>query len=363
MTEAERQLVAFVNDTDSGLREEFAVRFEQSADAIEKAGLARTSSVNEGRDLLHEALHENTIRRLRKLIGPVVKGRNRVAILIDNLDKAWDRQADLDAVSHLLLGLLSAVGQVSVEYQKEDFWRDRVSISLATFLRSDIYAYLQRAAREPDKIPVSILSWDNQELLLRVIEERFLAVRPPGADSSQLWTQFFTAVVSGRPTKEYLLWRSLPRPRDIVYLCNAATTAAINAQHDAVLERDFLLAEQNYSQWALEALIVENGITISEFESVLFEFAGCRANLGRSAVQAIIRNVVKDEAKAEQVLDRLQEMSFVGREVADHRFAYPEIGPDSRKVDVLSRKLAERKRGEPRLEIHPAYRPYLEIAD
>lgn len=121
MTEAERQLVAFVNDTDSGLREEFAVRFEQSADAIEKAGLARTSSVNEGRDLLHEALHENTIRRLRKLIGPVVKGRNRVAILIDNLDKAWDRQADLDAVSHLLLGLLSAVGQVSVEYQKEDF--------------------------------------------------------------------------------------------------------------------------------------------------------------------------------------------------------------------------------------------------
>lgn len=363
MTESERQLLAFVNETDFGLREEFAVRFERTVRAIEDAALVDASSINQGRDLLHEALHENAIRRLRKLIGPVVKGRNRVAILIDNLDKAWDRQADLDAVSQLLLGLISAIGRVSVEYEKEDFWRDRISLSLATFLRSDIYAHLQRVAREPDKIPANVLSWRDPELLLRVIEERFLAVRPTGTDASQLWTRFFCHEVGGRPVKEYLTWRSLPRPRDIVYLCNAATTAAVNAQHDLVSEKDFLLAEQNYSQWALEALLVENGITITQLENVLFEFAGSPSIVGRSKALANIRSVVGDAAKADYILGRLLEVSFLGREVSDDRFAYPEVGPDSRKVDVLSRKLAEHNHAEPRLEIHPAYRPYLEISD
>ena len=240
MTESERQLVAFVNETEFGLRDEFAVRFERTVKAIEGSGFDTAESLTEGRNLLNEALHANAIRRLRNLIGPVVKGRNRVAILIDNLDKAWDRQADLDAVSQLLFGLLSAIGRVSIDYQKEDFWRDRVSLSLATFLRSDIYAYLQRVAREPDKIPADILSWDESQLLLRVIEQRFLALRPSGTDPDQLWRNFFCPTVLDRPTKEYLTWRPLPRPRDIVYLCNAATTAAINAQRERVAEEDFL---------------------------------------------------------------------------------------------------------------------------
>jgi putative transposon-encoded protein len=363
LTDSERSLVEFVDETDFGLREEFAVRFERTVRAIETSGVASASSVGEGRDLLNEALHSEAIRTLRSLIGPVLKGRNRVAILIDNLDKAWDRRSDLEAVSQLLLGLLAAIGRVSVEYQKEDFWRDRVSLSLATFLRSDIYAYLQRVAREPDKIPTTILSWNESTQLLRVIEERFLAARPPGTDPEDLWRKFFCAEVGGRPLKEYLGWRVLPRPRDVVYLCNAATISAVNARREQVLEGDFLSAEQTYSQFAFEALLVENGITISQLEDVLFEFAGTTPIITAAEALEAITCHVNDAEDADSVLARLKAMSFFGVETNDDAFVFPDAGPESKRSEVLARKLADRRGSVARLTIHPAYRPFLEIGD
>jgi hypothetical protein len=363
MTEAERALVAFVHDTDFGLREEFAVRFELTIAAIENSGLADAATIGAGRDLLNEALHSEAIRRLRTLIGPVLRGRNRVAILIDNLDKAWDRQADLDAVAQLLLGLMAAIGRVAVEYEKEDFWRDRVSLSLATFLRSDIYAYLQRAAREPDKIPTSMLSWSDPRQLLRVIEERFLAARPEGTDASELWTRFFCGQVGGKPLSEYLTWRVLPRPRDLVYMCNAAVIAAVNARRERVDEEDFLLAEQSYSQFAFEALLVENGITISAFEDVLLEFAGADAIISQSEALAMISRVLRDSDKEDEVFARLKAVSFFGFEISEGRFVFPEAGAESKRAEVLSRKHAESRESEIRMTIHPAYRPYLEIRE
>ncbi len=363
MTEAERALVVFVHDTDFGIRDEFAVRFERTVAAIESSGLVDAHSLGAGRDLLNEALHSEAIRRLRRLIGPVLNGRNRVAILIDNLDKAWDRHSDLDAVAQLLVGLMSAVDRVAIEYEKEDFWRNKVSLSLATFLRSDIYAYLQRQAQEPDKIPTSMLSWSDPRALLRVIEERFLSARPDGTSADELWTKFFCSSVAGRPLQEYLAWRVLPRPRDLVYMCNAATISAVNARRQSVSEEDFVKAEMNYSQFAFEALLVENGITITQFEDALFEFAGGPCIMTRSAAIGVITKALGDSTKSDAVLERLRALSFIGTELSSGRFEYPEAGAESKRTEVLARKYAESVHSEVRVAIHPAYRPYLELIE
>ena len=109
-------------------------------------------------------------------------------------------------------------------------------------------------------------------MLLRLIEERFFAVRRPRTDPAELWERFFCPKVNDMDTREYLLSRVLPRPRDMVYLCNAAVMAAVNSRNDRVEEADILAAEKNYWQFAYQALLVENGITVQEFEDVLLEF-------------------------------------------------------------------------------------------
>ncbi|TDD64504.1 hypothetical protein E1262_28065 [Jiangella aurantiaca] len=362
-TEDENELVSFVEAASFGIMEEFAVRFERTVSSIAESGVLDVGSIGEGRDALNEALHSEAIRVLRRLVGPVLKGRERVAILVDNLDKAWDKKTDLDAAAQLLLGLLSAVGRVSVEYGKEDFWRDRIELSLAIFLRSDIYAHLHRAAREPDKIPTTVVDWRDPDLLFRVIEERFLAMRPTTSGADELWGRFFCATIRGRPLRDYLAWRVLPRPRDLVYICNAATISAVNARRDRVEEQDFIAAELNYSQFALEALLVENGITVAELEDVLLEFASGPAVAPKSDVLAQIRSVVKDQGRAESVLARLEAVSFLGLSLGDSRHTFPEVGAERKRDEVIARKFAEKRGLDVELVVHPAYRPYLEIED
>lgn len=362
-TEAELQLIRFANEAPFSIRADFAKRFEEAVTYLQASGASDERSVSAGRDKLNEALHAEAIRRLRKLLGPVLSGRERVAILIDNLDKAWDRRADLEPLAHLLLGLLGAVGRVSQDFNREDSWRQRVELSLVVFIRSDIYAYLQRIAREPDKIPTQVLSWSDRDLLLRLLEERFLAVRPPNTAPEELWERFFCPIVKGLDTRQYLLSHVLPRPRDMVYICNAAIMSAVNSRHEIIQEEDILSAEKNYSQFAYEALLVENGITVDQLDYVLLEFMGSDSVLPASAVRANLTLAGIEADKAEYVIARLKAMSFLGEETDPGEFQYIEGEADSRRLDVLARKYSERALQEPRYSIHPAYRSYLEIRE
>jgi hypothetical protein len=80
-------------------------------------------------------------------------------VLVDNLDKAWVRQRDLDNLSELMLGLFSTASRIPVDSSRADRKRKPVNLTLAVFLRSDIFRYLMRVAREPDKISFSRISW------------------------------------------------------------------------------------------------------------------------------------------------------------------------------------------------------------
>ncbi len=362
-TEAELELIRFADEAPFSIRADFAKRFEDAVTYLQASGASDELGISAGRDMVNEALHADAIRRLRKLLGPVLSGRERVAILIDNLDKAWDRRAELEPLAHLLLGLLGAVGRLSQDFNREDSWRQRVELGLVVFLRSDIYSYLQRTAREPDKIPTQVLSWSDQDLLLRLLEERFLAVRPPKTAPDELWERFFCPTVKGLDTRQYLLEHVLPRPRDMVYISNAAIMSAVNSRHDVVEEEDIQSAEKNYSQFAYEALLVENGITVDQLDYVLLEFMDSDSVLPASAVRANLNLAGIEGEKAEYVIARLKAVSFLGVETAPNKFQYVEGEADSRRLDVLARKYSERAKQEPRYSIHPAYRSYLEIRE
>jgi len=361
-TEEEKELLAFVESVNFGLNDDFGGRFERTVGALQGIAKGDQSEIA-GRDYLNEALHAQAIARLRSLLGPVLKGKQRVAVLIDNLDKGWERSADLDLLAILLLGLLAAVGRVRTDFGKEDYWRERVSLTVTTFLRSDIFAHVLRKAREPDKIPASLVRWDDPETLLRVVEERFLAARPEGTEPDELWTRFFAPTVKGVTARDYLVQRVLPRPRDLIYLCNSAVSAAANRGNERVEEEDLLLGELTYSQFAFESLLVENGITIPQFTQVLLEFLGEPSVVSESRLAEFIERAGVEHGKVGDVVSRLRAVSFIGPETAEGRFAYPEEGHAADRADVLARKLAEARGSEVRLAVHPAFRPYLEMTE
>jgi hypothetical protein len=296
-------------------------------------------------------------------LGKCLFEKNRVAILIDNLDKAWDKDYDINALSEFFLGLLSATSRMPIEFGHEDSRRKPISLTLAVFLRSDIFHQIMDVAREPDKIPYSRILWDDKELLLRVLEERYAASHEGIRDPSELWAKYFCPTVRGLLPQDYFTKQIVPRPRDILTFVNAAVRLAVNRGHGIVEENDILEAEKQYSQYALETILVENGVEVLSLESIIYEFAGCKACLSVDEVTGLLTRAQVPLEKALSVIDHLCSLTFLGVEVGPEDFRFAEDPQEHRKNLVLARKLAESCGGGIRYMVNRAFWAFLEVAE
>lgn len=355
----EGDLLSYVDRAPFDVRADMSVRLDQALTHLTR-GSASEPSVESGRILINEAFHHEALAELRHLLGPVLKDRKRVAVLIDNLDKGWHRQARLDVLARLILGLLSARGHLVTDFRKQDWWRDEVRLTMAIFLRSDIFTYVKNTAREPDKLSISTIVWRDAETLEAVLQERLQSAWTRPGKVPDLWGDIFSADTRGQSTREFIMKHVLSRPRDIVYWANSAVARAIDRRKDRVTEDEVLSALSAYSQYAYEALLVENGITIPELEAVLYGFLGESSTVSRRRVLEIFAGAGLGPDKREPTLNRLLEMSFLGLEVAADHFLYPEVGSD------LGRALVLAKRHQPmaglcRYQVHPAFHDFLHI--
>jgi hypothetical protein len=357
---AEADLLVYLGGKGNILTYDFAVRLERAIEGLLE--LPSASGIEDERAQITEALHDTQIQALRALLGRVLTSKTRVAVLVDNLDKPWDKGKDLDKLSTFLLGLLTAIGRLEADFARSDSWRRPVPLTLAVLLRSDIFARVVRAAREPDKIPFTRLVWDDRELLLRVVEERYVAARDGAASPEELWEQYFVPRIGLVPTRDHILNRILPRPRDLVYFCNAAITTAINRRHDRIEPEDILEAEKIYSQFAFEALLVEDEAIGVPLETILYEFAGLTPLLSEGDLTGILDGAQVPLEERVRAID-LRVLSFLGLETRDGEFAYSDDPREMQLSDVLAKRLGEHRHSNVRYRVHPAFRPYLEIPD
>jgi hypothetical protein len=266
-------------------------------------------------------------------------------------------------LADFLLGLLTATARVGDELTKGDKGGFETAFNSAVFLRSDIFERVLAAAREPDKLAYTRLRWEDPELLLRIVEERYVVSHGTGSDPSVMWRKYFCPKVRDIPTREYLVERILKRPRDIVYLVKAVVSFAVNRKHDRVEERDILDGEKQYSQYALDSILVENGITVPQLESVLFEFVGAQAVLTEETVKELVAKADIPREKLDAVVEHLVKLSFLGVETSNQVFAYSDEPRELRKNNVLSDRYLEQHKLGRRYEINQPFRSYLEILE
>jgi hypothetical protein len=350
------ELDRYVREAGDVMHRDFTIRLERAVAAVQDA--AGGGEIGPERRRISEALHVALIGKLLSLLVPVLNSRRRVAVLIDNLDKAWDTNADVGVLAQLLLGLLTTAQRVGEDIAKRvsgDLW-----VSLGVFIRSDIFFHVVSEAREPDKIPAKFLTWNDPHLLLQVIEERYLAGRGHKGSGDQLWKLYFDPKTRGVRTPDYISARVLPRPRDILYLTNAALEIAVRHRHTKVTEADVLDAERQYSEFAFSVLLVEGGSDIPNLEDVLFEFAGGEDMMMLPEVHEAVRRAGTPDG-LDGVIEELVALSFLGRETRDDVFEYAENPRDLKRINAVARRFAATEGREPRFRVHPAFQAYLDI--
>jgi hypothetical protein len=360
LSREEQAFIIYIDSAPFNIRADVSIRLEQALDYL-SANLPETPAAGATtRNLINEAFHEAALVELRKELGPILKGKERVAVFVDNLDKGWERGADFRLVARLILGLLTARGRLIRDFNRQDWWRDQIKLTVAMFLRSDIYEYLRKEAREPDKLPVSTIAWRDPATLLAVIEARFEVSASNSRRASDLWRTYFCTEVRGQSTKEYVASVVLPRPRDIVYFCNSAVGRALDRRHNRVEQDDFLAAEETYSQYAYEALLVENGVTIPDMEDVLLGFLEAPAVLTKQQIYERLGMTQIPSDRYEQIITKLITISFLGLETRPEKFTFPEVGSEMRRAYAQ----ASRRFPDPQLRrfyIHRAFHSFLEI--
>lgn len=360
--DAESRLIALLDDEAKALAGDFTVRLESVV-----AKLATIPAKNSSEEQFHrgisEALHSNLLSRLRSVLSEVLSKKRQVILLIDNLDKPWTRKADTDQLTHFLVGLLTAAERVGEELRYGERSRNSTKYSSAIFLRSDIFNRITEAADEPDKISHTRLTWNDSELLLRVIEERYVASHGPNSDPANMWHKYFCPEVRGLPTRDYIISRILPRPRDVVYLVKAAVSFAVNRKHDRVEQKDVMDGEMQYSQYAWDSILVENSSVIPNLDRVLLEFVGGPAVLPESIIRQHISSAGVEAEKVDNVITQLVGLTFLGVEVSATRFAYADEKKELQKNLILAVRLAASQGGERRYEINAPFRAYLELRE
>ena len=167
-----------------------------------------------------------------------------------------------------------------------DHWREAANVNLTVFLRSDIFAFIQPTAPEQDKLPIQRITWDEPEILKRLIDQRIEFGGRNASDPSTVWEQLFPSDVVGSPAWDFVIKTVLPRPRDIVYIMREAIDGAINRGHVSVTPEDLLDAREKYSEYAFRSILAEDDPRKGMLESIMYEFAGSPKLIKRSEIES-----------------------------------------------------------------------------
>lgn len=200
-------------------------------------------------------------------------------------------------------------------------------------------------------------------MLCNIIEERFISSFETTPDPAILWQQYFCPIVNGTPTRDYIISSILKRPRDIIYLVNAAVTIAINRRHTRIEEEDIIEAEKMYSQYVFESVNVENTSPGIDIENVLSAFFGMPTVLTKNEILETLRLGGISDEMMEPTIDILRDLTFLGPETEENQFAFSEAPEGSRKNKILAWRFASTKGQAERFQIHKAFRAFLETKE
>lgn len=359
ISEEEDRFISFIENNTSIFLTDFSTRLEEQIKRLKEADIAKIGAGNNNdfRLKVSEILHFGIINEMKEFFGALIPKNHKLIVLIDNLDKSWKKDARINILSRYILGLLGVSGRIFQELSYIKSIQTSISFHLTIFLRSDIFKHIITFAREPDKIEVSRLKWEDQEILFRIIEERFVELSYGKYSISDLYSKFIIDQVCGTDTREFIMDCIFPRPRDLIYFFKSCKDTAVSRGHEMIQENDIMQAYKEYSSWVFKALLVENNMATKQMEDFLYELVGSNEVITEDVIVSAMQNtgLSTTDEDVEKFIDHLVDLTILGREVKDQVFEYEYDVDNFKKIKMLAQKLNSKK-----YKIHNALIPYLE---
>lgn len=293
--------------------------------------------------------------------------KEKVYVLIDELDKGWDNSEDAKA---FVAGLFQAA--ISINQHSENI---RVLISLRKELYDNIPELYEDAQKVRDLI--EIIEWEEPDLL-ELITKRINKSIPEvnRLSEEEKWNMVFAEILDYRKTKSfnYIIDRSLYRPREVMSFCNMIRDKAIELQRNCPINYEVIAeSEYVYSESRLQDIAAEYRFQYPGLLTVFETFRGGSYNFSREELEEHILRIVCGElaihadaerwcknADPEFLIETLWKVGFlraqaVGGLKARRRSGSSYLGPHQ--ISILNLRSIQR------FHVHPMFRSFLSMKE
>jgi len=189
------------------------------------------------RPQITELVYRHDFSSLKSLIEEYLEFKGEVWLLFDNIDKGWPSQGVTKEDLVIVRALLEATRKIERELQKKS-----LDAHTVIFLRNDVYEILVDSTSDRGKETRANVDWTDPDLLREMLRRRIVRAFPTAEKASfeDLWRKICDPIVDGEESSQYLIDRSLMRPRSLIELIGHCRGFAVNLGHERILKEDIL---------------------------------------------------------------------------------------------------------------------------
>jgi hypothetical protein len=207
---------------------------------------------------------------------------NPFTVLIDELDTGWDNS---EPAKYFIAGLFSAA---------QDLNNFHANLNVVVSLRQDIFEGVPSIYSDQEKIRDQIvrLKW-NAENLFEMINSRIsIAMKEQGVRQTDAdpWHQLFDEDLTYKKhkSKNYVVERTLYRPRDIIQFLKAIFKSANKPVDQKLNYEDIINGEKDFSESKIKDLSAEYQFLYPGILKLFEHFRGCTYRLNRNELEEML---------------------------------------------------------------------------
>jgi hypothetical protein len=281
--------------------------------------------------------------------------KEEVWLLFDNIDKGWDVEGISVEDILILRCLINANRKIEREFKSR-----RIKFHSIVFVRDDVYSLLMQGSSDYGKEMRASLDWSDLDLLGEVLKRR-IAFSLTGIAAGQdmgAWAQVCVSHYSGEPWLDFMVGRSLMRPRNLLKLFRSSLSYAINLGHTRIEPDDITRGLRTYAQDLVIEVDRELGDVFPQARKLVYEFSEETAEFSHDDLSTLVQCMGLDQASAERVISFLLYYGVLGvRKTGEETIYIYDVNYDIEMLRVRIRKWG----GSTKYIVNPALWPALKV--
>jgi hypothetical protein len=315
LTEPYLRLAAAYHQESGDSTGDFSERLHELSDRISRHYLSahgRSEGVHLSTGDVTGLIHRQDLRALSRQLSEYLSLKQSTWVLFDNLDRGWSPSGLTSDDILIVRSLIDAGRKIQRDMQKSS-----LDFHCVIFLRNDVYQLLMQETPDFGKEIRTSLDWTDPDLLRDLLRARLLANPRIPADIpfDRVWSEICVPLIDGTESAQFLIDRSLMRPRNLLKEIIHCRGSAINLRHDKILEEDIRKGLAVYSTDLLIEIDQELTQIHPRAAGLIYVFANERPECSRDDLEVLMDIKKIDAASVDSILTFLLYYGFLGIKV------------------------------------------------